>query len=71
MNISPVIHHLHPELDTRQQQVAGHTSGPLLVVSDRGRARATASSEGRSTCCCLGRRTLMNWCSAPSAGTRP
>ena len=36
MTVSPVIQSLHPELDARQQEVVGHTVGPLLVVAGPG-----------------------------------
>ena len=34
--ISPIIRHLQPELDCRQQAVIGHTQGPLLVIAGPG-----------------------------------
>ena len=40
--ISPVIHHLQPELDHRQQAVIGHTEGPLLVIAGPGAGKTRA-----------------------------
>ena len=36
MEIAPAILRLHPELDSRQRQVIGHTDGPLLVIAGPG-----------------------------------
>ena len=36
MTIAPVIKRLHPKLDAHQQEVVGHTGGPLLVVAGPG-----------------------------------
>ena len=47
MNIAPIILRLHPELDSQQREVIGHTSGPLLVSPASGRARPSAWSSGR------------------------
>ena len=34
--ISPILHHLQPELDPHQQAVVGHLEGPLLVIAGPG-----------------------------------
>ena len=36
MTIAPVTQRLHPQLDTHQREVVGHTGGPLLVVAGPG-----------------------------------
>ena len=36
MTIAPIINCLHPELDSRQRQVIGHTEGPMLFIAGPG-----------------------------------
>ena len=47
MTIAPAIQRLHPELDATQQEVVGHTGGPLLVVAGPGSGK-TRSLERRA-----------------------
>ena len=47
MPIAPEIQRLPPELDARQQEVVGHTGGPLLVVAGPGSGK-TRSLERRA-----------------------